>query len=66
MAARKAPQPKRSPAALLFTAAFLFLIPAAVITLAVFNLRKTNLLSWLVSAAVIAASLRIGLSFRTK
>lgn len=51
---------------LLCAAAFILLVPLAVVLLALFNQRKTDALSWLVSGLVIAASVCSGFLFLGK
>ena len=46
--------------ALIISGAFIILVPGAVLFLALLNLRKTDLLSWLVSAVTITASVLFG------
>lgn len=46
--------------AVLLGTAFIILVPAAVVLLALLNLRKTNALTWLVSAVTILSSVLFG------
>ena len=51
---------------LLFAAAFILLVPLAVVLLAILNQRRTDTLSWLVSGAVAVASVCSGFLFLGK